>query len=101
MHATMTHQALPSLTVPTAAKEAGAVFGVPLTLLRLEGAAALMGAALAYSTLGGRWSVFALFFLLPISRCSATSRAPASALLATTGRTATSVQPSWLPSARH
>ncbi len=65
MHATMTHQALPSLTVPTAAKEAGAVFGVPLTLLRLEGAAALMGAALAYSTLGGRWSVFALFFLLP------------------------------------
>jgi hypothetical protein len=34
-------------------------------LLRLEGAAALAGATLAYSTMGGRWGVFALLFLLP------------------------------------
>jgi hypothetical protein len=34
-------------------------------LLRLEGAAALVGASIAYSALGGRWGVFALLFLLP------------------------------------
>jgi hypothetical protein len=65
MNATMTQQARPSLSVPSAAPETGAVSGAPLTLLRLEGAAALAGATLAYSALGGPWGMFALLFLLP------------------------------------
>ena len=65
MHTTMTQQALPSLSVPSAALEAGAVSGAPLTLLRLEGAAVVAAATLAYSTMGGRWGIFALLFLLP------------------------------------
>jgi hypothetical protein len=65
MHTTTIQQALPSLSVPSADPETGAVSGAPLTLLRLEGAAAFAGATLAYSTLGGRWAVFALLFLLP------------------------------------
>lgn len=65
MHATMTQQALPSLLVPSAAPGAGAAHGAPLTLLRLEGGAALAGATLAYSAMGGRWGVFAMLFLLP------------------------------------
>jgi hypothetical protein len=65
MNATMPQQALTSLPVRSAAMEAGAVAGAPLVLLRLEGAAALAGATLGYSALGGRWGMFALLFLLP------------------------------------
>jgi Domain of unknown function (DUF4260) len=69
MNATMPQQALGSVsaTVPAsmAARETGAVSGAPRALLRFEGAAALLGATFAYSALGGRWSVFALLFLLP------------------------------------
>ena len=36
MNATMTQQALPSLSVPSAAPESGAVSGASLTLLRLR-----------------------------------------------------------------
>jgi hypothetical protein len=42
-----------------------AVSGGPLTLLRLEGATALIGASIAYAAQGGSWGMFALFFLLP------------------------------------
>jgi hypothetical protein len=48
-----------------AASETGAASGTPRTLLRLEGAAALASAIVAYSAWGGRWSLFALLFLLP------------------------------------
>jgi hypothetical protein len=65
MNATMTHEAFLSASVRSEARGSGAVWGTPLTLLRLEGAAALVGATLAYSSLGGRWPVFALLFLLP------------------------------------
>jgi hypothetical protein len=65
MNATMTHQAVRSASAPTLAEAPGAVAGGPRVLLRLEGAAALVGACLAYSRLGGRWGVFALLFLLP------------------------------------
>jgi hypothetical protein len=34
-------------------------------MLRLEGAAALAGASLAYSAIDGRWGVFAALFLVP------------------------------------
>jgi hypothetical protein len=64
-HATSTLPALPTLPTVGEASVAGAVFGGPLVMLRLEGAAALVCASLAYSTLDGRWSVFALLFLLP------------------------------------
>jgi Domain of unknown function (DUF4260) len=66
MNATMTHEAFRSLPVPSAAAaNNGAVSGAPLTVLRLEGAAAFAGAVVAYSTLGGHWSSFALLFLFP------------------------------------
>src|SRR5882672_2456799 len=69
MNAAMSPQALgtasTSVSTPVAVREAGSVSGAPLALLRLEGAAALAGAALAYSALGGRWSMFALLFLVP------------------------------------
>jgi hypothetical protein len=65
MNATMTRQALPSVSAPDAATETGAVSGAPRMVLRLEGAAALAGAAFAYAALGGRWSVFAALFLVP------------------------------------
>ena len=42
-----------------------AVQGAPRTLLRLEGAALLAGAAFAYVQLGGGWGMFAATFLLP------------------------------------
>ncbi|HEY5242881.1 MAG TPA: DUF4260 domain-containing protein [Polyangiaceae bacterium] len=64
MNATMTQQALASAPTPTVAGAIG-VSGAPRTLLRLEGAVAMLGAALAYPALGGRWSMFALLFLLP------------------------------------
>jgi hypothetical protein len=66
MNATMTQQTLLSVSAPSApAGEQDAVSGVPLALLRLEGAAALAGATFAYSELSGRWTVFALLFLVP------------------------------------
>jgi hypothetical protein len=65
MNATMNHQAAPPISMLSVTKETGAVSGAPLRMLRLEGAAALAGASVAYSTLDGRWSVFALLFLLP------------------------------------
>ena len=43
----------------------GAVDGVPRALLRLEAAALLVGAVLAYRHLGGGWGFFAATFLLP------------------------------------
>ena len=69
MNATMPQQALGSVSrsasASMVAREAGAASGAPRTLLRLEGAAALVGATLAYAASSGRWSVFALLFLLP------------------------------------
>jgi hypothetical protein len=65
MNATMTYQALRSVSTSAEAHAAGAVSGGPLMMLRLEGAAALVGASVAYSALGGRWGVFAALFLLP------------------------------------
>jgi Domain of unknown function (DUF4260) len=55
----------PSVSTPQPLSAFGAVSGAPLALLRLEGAAALGGAVVAYSALGGRWGLFALLFLLP------------------------------------
>ncbi|MCU1281829.1 MAG: hypothetical protein JWM53_5375 [bacterium] len=63
--AKMTLHALPTISAPSPAAARGAVLGAPLALLRLEGAAALAGACYAYAALGGRWSMFALLFLLP------------------------------------
>ncbi len=65
MNVTMTLQALTYAPTPTVAGAIGAVSGAPHTLLRLEGAVALLGATLAYSALGGRWAMFAMLFLLP------------------------------------
>ena len=65
MNATMTQQALLSVSAQDVVEEPGAVSGAPRLVLRLEGAAALAGASLAYSALGGRWGVFALLFLIP------------------------------------
>jgi Domain of unknown function (DUF4260) len=65
MTTTMTQQALSSVSIPATATEVGAVSGVPLTLLRLEGAAALATASVVYAGLSGRWLVFASLFLLP------------------------------------
>jgi Domain of unknown function (DUF4260) len=62
---TMTHPALTSVSNPRAWPALGAVSGVPLALLRLEGAAVLVAATFAYATLGGRWAGFATFFLVP------------------------------------
>lgn len=42
-----------------------AVRGVPRTLLRLEGLAALVAAVIAYRLLGGSWGWFAVLFLAP------------------------------------
>ena len=55
---------LPLSTRGAVRAEAGTVAGAPRTVLRLEGAAALAGASVAYASLGGKWSVFALLFLL-------------------------------------
>jgi Domain of unknown function (DUF4260) len=65
MNATMTREAFPSVPFRSVPRESGSVSGTPLTLLRLEGAAALAGATLAYAALGGRWPMFALLFLVP------------------------------------
>jgi hypothetical protein len=66
MNATIALEAPTTTSSPTLAEGgAGAVRGAPGTLLRLEGAAALIGATLAFSGAGGRWSTFALLFLLP------------------------------------
>jgi Domain of unknown function (DUF4260) len=58
-------QAFQSVSVQQPTLAIGAVSGVPLALLRLEGATALGGAVVAYSALGGRWGLFALLCLLP------------------------------------
>jgi hypothetical protein len=65
MTTTMTQQALSSVSNPSTIREVGAVSGAPLILLRLEGAAALAAASVAYAGLSGRWLVFASLFLLP------------------------------------
>lgn len=44
---------------------ASAVVGVPRLILRLEGAALLLGAAFFYWRLGGSWLFFAVLFLAP------------------------------------
>ncbi len=54
-----------TLSAPASGELAGAVRGAPRTLLRLEGAAVLASAAVAYGELGGSWLTFALLFLLP------------------------------------
>jgi Domain of unknown function (DUF4260) len=41
------------------------VSGTPLALLRLEGAAALIGAVVGYRQLGGSWGTFAVLLLVP------------------------------------
>ena len=65
MHATMTQQALQSLSVPDAAREAGAASGAPLTLLRLRAQWPWQGATVAYSAMDGRWSVLRSSFFSP------------------------------------
>jgi hypothetical protein len=65
MNATMTHPAVPSVSTLGDVQQTGAASGAPLMMLRLEGAAALAGASLAYSTIDGRWGVFAMLFLVP------------------------------------
>jgi hypothetical protein len=62
---TMTQPALPTVSTPPARRALGAVSGAPLVLLRLEGAAVLVVATFGYSTLGGRWALFAGLFLVP------------------------------------
>lgn len=49
----------------SAPEQIGAVRGPVALILRLEGAAALVAAVLAYGVLGGGWGIFALLFLLP------------------------------------
>lgn len=44
---------------------AGVVIGAPRVFLRLEGAAALAAAAVAYAGIGGGWAMFAILFLVP------------------------------------
>ncbi|HEY3815896.1 MAG TPA: DUF4260 domain-containing protein [Polyangiaceae bacterium] len=66
MNATTMQNDLDAPTTESLAPETtGAVSGAPRTLLRLEGAAAVASAAFAFSALGGRWSLFALLFLVP------------------------------------
>lgn len=43
----------------------GVVHGAPRLLLRLEGAAVLAAASVAYAQVGGGWGLFALLFLAP------------------------------------
>lgn len=47
------------------AMSSGAVVGAPRLILRLEGAALMIGAAFFYSRLEGNWLWFALLFLAP------------------------------------
>jgi hypothetical protein len=55
-----------SSPVDTAAKNAwGVVAGIPARLLRLEGAALLIGSLLAYTTTGKPWWLVPLLLLLP------------------------------------
>ena len=65
MNATMTHHALPSVSTAGEGHATSAVSGGPLVVLRLEGAAALVGASLAYSALDGGWGLFTALFLVP------------------------------------
>ena len=44
---------------------AGAVFGAPKLLLRLEGAARFLAAAFLFWRLGGSWLLFVILFLAP------------------------------------
>ena len=62
----MTTTAITSGLLPsrTAASPGAATGGVQL-LLRLEGAAILAAAVIAYRLLGGGWGMFALLFLIP------------------------------------
>lgn len=61
---TMTQTALPSPTLSRPTRR-DSISDAPLTLLRLEGAAALLGASYVYSALGGQWAAFAALFLVP------------------------------------
>jgi hypothetical protein len=65
MNATMTYEGLRSSPIRNDTRASGAASGAPLMLLRLEGAAALAGATVAFRALGGGWALFALLFLLP------------------------------------
>lgn len=49
----------------TGTDEAGAVTGMPLLLLRIEGAAMLAAALYGWHLTGGSWLVFGLLFLTP------------------------------------
>lgn len=60
-----THAASPVRSTVTSASAVDAVRGAPRVVLRLEGAAELAAACVAYAMLGGRWSTFALLFLVP------------------------------------
>ena len=50
---------------PVAQRTDGFVSGAPGVILRLEGAAVLAAAALAYAQVGQGWKVFAILFLVP------------------------------------
>jgi len=66
MNPTMTQQAARSpRDERDGAHEHGAVSGAPRVWLRLEAVAALAGAAIAYAQVSGRWSLFAVLFLVP------------------------------------
>jgi hypothetical protein len=62
MNATMNLQMSPPASLEHANDS---VTGTPRTLLRLEGAAVLVGAAVAYSAVSGAWTMFAALFLVP------------------------------------
>ena len=57
-------QPLPTLAARSS-RAAGVVDGAPRALLRLEGAAILAGALIAYGQVGPGWSLFAMLVLLP------------------------------------
>jgi len=64
---TTLHHPLLAADVDTSAhpRPLGSVGGGPRALLRLEGAAALAAACVAYQMLGGSWGWFAALFLVP------------------------------------
>lgn len=64
-HATAAGEADPAVSTPPVTPNLGAATGAPLILLRLEGAATLAAASIAYAALHGGWALFAALFLVP------------------------------------
>jgi len=57
--------AAPAADAPAAVRDAHGVVGAPRVVLRLEGAAMLLAATVAYAHVGPGWVRFAALFLLP------------------------------------